>query len=52
MAKQTCVQCQEEMPYATDVQEKQVAVCLNAKCPNFGLLALSLEVITKFLKKK
>ena len=51
-SQRTCVQCHNDMPYATDVQEKQVSVCLRPQCPNFGLLALALETIEEFEKEK
>ena len=40
-----CVQCGEEIKYATDVQNKQVTVCNNPKCPNYGLLQLGKEMM-------
>ena len=39
------------MKYATDVQNKQVPVCNNPKCPNYGLLQLGKEIMAKVDKK-
>lgn len=52
MKKLTCVQCHQEMLYATDVNERIISACLNAECPNFGLLQLGVEIINQFLNKE
>lgn len=59
-----CVQCAEEMPYRTDMvccgDKYSLPICLNPKCPNFGLLQIGVEALgfmsmewkPKYIKKE
>lgn len=43
----TCVQCGTKFTHHTDLGEKVVSVCINPACPNFALLAISIENMPK-----
>jgi hypothetical protein len=48
----TCVQCQREIKSVIHVQEKQIPVCSNPECPNFGLLQVGHEIVSEFAEKE
>ena len=57
----TCVQCQKQLvcykaPVIENVTEMDagsvsLSVCINPKCPNYGLLAVSIEELSKGVKE-
>lgn len=38
-----CVQCHTEFIYKMELEDRQIAVCVNPKCPNYALLAIAQE---------
>lgn len=43
----TCLACNQEMEYSAQIEEKNIPVCNNPSCKNYGLLAISKEMMER-----
>ena len=50
--KATCNMCHKQMEGILELEKYTIPVCVNLKCPNFGLLQISEEKIIEFLDKE
>jgi len=51
-AKRTCNQCGREMEYSTEIECKLVCVCHYPDCPNYALLQISMENMSKGINEE